>query len=117
MIKRTTLKRKCDKLFSEKVRAIGMCEFAGLDKISCGGVLQCAHIIGRSNFNLRWDSFNALSLCAGHHRYYTSHPFDFYELVKSNWPDQYAYLLEHKNELWDKDYDRVLNELSDWRPL
>jgi hypothetical protein len=104
-------------MFSEKVRAVGECELANLDNVRCGGGLQCMHIIGRANFNLRWDSMNALCGCAGHHSYYTNHPFEFYELVKNTWPDQYAYLLEHKNEIWDKDYDKVEQELKDWRPL
>ena len=109
-------KRKADKIFSEKIREVGVCELKGLDNIKCGGNLQCMHIIGRSNHNLRWDSMNAICGCAGHHRYYTSHPFEFYELIQKNWPEQYKYLQEWKNEVWDKDIDRVLKELGDWRP-
>ena len=114
---RATLKRKCDKLFSEKVRAVGMCELKGLDKVECSDTLQTMHIIGRSNFNLRWDSMNALCGCSGHHMYYTSHPTEFAMLVAEVWPEQWAYLLEHKNEIWDKDLDRVYEELVDWKPL
>lgn len=111
---RKTLKRKADKLFSEKVREVGMCELAGLDDIKCGGNLQCMHIIGRSNYNLRWDSYNAICGCSGHHRYYTSHPFEFYELIQKHWPEQYKYLLKNKNDFWDKDYDKVFEDLENW---
>jgi hypothetical protein len=109
-------KRKADKIFSEKIRAVGMCELAGLDNIKCSEQLQTMHIVGRANHNLRWDSLNAICGCSGHHIYYTAHPTEFAMLFAEHWPDQWAYLQEHRNEIWDKDIDRVLEELSDWRP-
>lgn len=119
-VRKTTkgaLMRKADKIFSEKIRSKGYCELNGLDKIQCGGVLQTMHIISRSNKNLRWDPINALCGCAGHHSYYTYNPFEFYELIRAEFSDRYEYLQRYRNQLWDKDYDRVLNELLDWKPL
>jgi hypothetical protein len=104
-------KAKADKLFSLKVREVGMCELAGLDSIRCSDNLQCMHIIGRSNHNLRWDTMNALCGCSGHHRYYTSHPFEFYELIKREFPKQYEYLQKNKNKFWDKNIEKVLENL------
>lgn len=114
---KSALKRKADKLFGEKIRSKGFCELAGKDKINCGGSLQTMHILGRSNFNLRWDEINAICGCAGHHRWYTSNPFDFYQVMQANFPERMEYLSEHRNEMWDKDIEKVLEELSDWRPL
>lgn len=113
---RAALKRKCDKIFSEKVRAVGACELAGLDHLRCSDQLQTMHIVGRANHNLRWDSMNALCGCSAHHIYYTSRPTEFAMLVEENWPEQYAYLQEHRNEIWDKDLDAVYEMLTDWRP-
>lgn len=113
---RAALKRKCDKIFSEKVRAVGQCELAGLDKNQCSGSLQCMHIVGRSNHNLRWDSMNAICGCAGHHMYYTNRPTEFAMLVSEVWPEQWAYLQEHRNEIWDKDIEAIYEMLVDWRP-
>lgn len=110
---RATLKRKADKMFSEKIRSRGYCQLAGLDKIRCSGNLQTMHIVGRSNHNLRWDSLNALCGCSGHHRYYTSHPFNFYELIKERFPENYVYLQEWKNEIWDRDIEAVLEGLRE----
>ncbi len=112
---RAAKKRKADRIFSEKIRAIGKCAFQGLDNISCSDQLQCAHIVGRSNHNLRWDSINALPLCSGHHRWYTSHPFEWTTMIMNHFKDRYDYLMEYKDELWDKDIDKVLEDLSEWK--
>lgn len=99
--------RTADKNFSIKVRSIGICELKGKDKINCGGNLQCMHIITRTNRRLRWDLMNAISGCAGHHRYYTTHPFEFYEIIKKHFPNKYAYVSEHRHELWNGEYERT----------
>lgn len=114
---KSTLKRKADKIFSEKIRSKGYCELAGKDKVKCGGGLQTMHIIGRANFNLRWDEINALCGCAGHHVYYTNHPTDFAIVISEQFPDRFEYLKEHRNEMWDKDIEKVLEELNDWRVI
>ena len=111
-ITRKSLKAKCDKLFSEKIRKQGWCTFDGVDDVKCGGSLQCAHIIGRANFRLRWDERNAFCLCAGHHTYYTNHPWEWHEIIADNWPSIYKYVNEHRNEIWDKDYEKVLSNLE-----
>jgi len=95
---KTKAKRKLDKLFSLKIRSYGKCLLAkGFDKVHCGGQLQTAHIIGRSNLRLRWDLGNAWCICAGHHIYYTYHPEDWRDLLTAHYP-HYKWLLEHRNE-------------------
>lgn len=66
-----------DKLFSEIVRSIGQCE-------KCGSKtnLQCAHIYSRRYRNTRWDSLNALCLCAGCHFWAHQNPLDFAKFVE-----------------------------------
>jgi predicted restriction endonuclease len=59
---RKTLSNKLDKLFSEKVRAIGRCEKCGKTT-----TLQCSHVYNRSHKWLRWDLENGICLCAGCH--------------------------------------------------
>lgn len=113
---KSALKRRADKIFSEKIRSKGYCFMKGEDNVECGGSLQCAHIVGRANHNLRWDSANAIPLCAGHHIYYTSRPTEFALIISSLIPTRWEYLREHRNEIWDKDIERVLEELEDWRP-
>lgn len=115
-ISRKSLKLKADKLFAQKIRSKEYCQLAGLDRINCSGVLQCMHIVGRANHALRWDSLNALCGCSGHHIFYTAHPTEFAMLIEENFPDRWTYLQANRNEIWDKDIDRVINELKDWRP-
>lgn len=101
-------KLKADKLFSLLIRKVNTCELAGVDSIQCGGGFQCAHIIGRANFKLRWDTANAFCLCAGHHVYYTNHPWEWQELIREQYPDRYEYLNGLRNEMWDRDIEKVL---------
>lgn len=110
---RASLKRKADKLFGMKIRERGKCELSGFDQVKCSGQLQTMHIVGRSNHNLRWDITNALCGCSGHHRYYTSNPFAFFELVRLHFPDRYEYVNQYRNELWDGDLESVVTGLED----
>lgn len=91
--------RKLDREFSLFIREVNYCEIRGLDTIRCNGDLQCMHIVGRANRRLRWDKMNAICGCAGHHIYYTYHPFEFYELIKKYFPEKYQYVNEHRNEI------------------
>ena len=109
---KSALKRKADKLFSELIRQKGFCILKGIDSVSCNGNMQCAHIIGRANHALRWDLKNALCLCAGHHIYYTSHPWEWQELIRTKFPGHYEYLNDKRLDVWDKDIEKVLMDLA-----
>lgn len=111
-VKRSTLSNKADKLFSLKIREVGICMLAGIDKVKCGGSLQCMHIVGRANRRLRWDDMNALCGCAGHHTYYTNHPWEWVGIIQNKFPSKYAYIEKHRNEIWDKDILKILSELE-----
>lgn len=88
-----------DTFFSLLIRSRGICEAKGLDKVTCGGALQCAHIVGRSNKRLRTDENNALCLCAGHHRYYTTKSDEWWlDFLPKHFPKQLAYIQFHRNE-------------------
>ena len=106
-----TLKKKADLLFSKMVRRVGKCELEGKDSVTCNGVLQCMHIIGRSNHHLRWDTQNALCGCQGHHMYYTNHPWEFQEMIKVFYPERYEYLNKERHTLWNGDIQAVLATL------
>lgn len=90
-----------DAIFSRIIRAPGQCAARGwrptqfaLDRewsveqaeheeeiytAKCLGSqgLQCAHIISRSYFGVRWDARNAVPLCAACHTYFTYHPLEW----------------------------------------
>lgn len=110
---RGSLKKKADKLFSLLVRQKGYCELAGKDKVRCGGHLQCAHIFTRSYHSIRWSENNAVCLCAGHHVYYTHHPSEWEEIIRAVFPVKWAASLEGKRDKWDKDINKVLEQLEE----
>lgn len=112
MPKRSTLRNKADRAFSFLVRARGYCEAEDYNHVRHGGQLQCAHIIGRRYYSVRWDEDNALCLCAGHHIWFTHNPEEWRAFIDERWPGRYAKLLRRARKPWDKDYDRVLARLD-----
>ncbi len=97
-------REKADAIARKACHERGYCEASGKDNVRCGGGIQWAHIIGRSNYRLRWSQRNCLALCAGHHVWYTHHPWEWQELIRSAFPNQYEYINTHRNELWDGNY-------------
>lgn len=87
--------KQADKLFAELIHKRGKCERCG--KITS---LQTAHIIPRTNKNLRWNPDNALLLCVACHLYwFHKNPLEAMEWFKLYFPIQYAYLMREKNKL------------------
>jgi len=103
-------KDKCDELWREIIKSGGACEI-------CGQPMRDPHhVIGKKNYALRWDIRNGVRLCFTHHTggNLSAHndPFWFKNWFKKVRPDDYEYLLKKKNEVWDKDYDKVLEYLE-----
>lgn len=75
--KRTTLRNKADRLFSLYIR--------GRDRVcvKCGRQvnLQCAHVFSRRYMNVRFDPRNAVTLCAGCHKYFTHNPIEWEDFM------------------------------------
>jgi hypothetical protein len=86
-------------MWSLEVRAKGECEarefrtkLLGLDalrgiesvytaRIQCGGVLQAAHGFPRTYPRTRHVLLNGFCICAGHHRWFTSHPLEWTQFM------------------------------------
>ena len=86
-------KKEADTLFSLIIRSRGVCQAKGLDQIQCAGYHQCCHIVGRGCYNLRYDEKNALCMCAGHHIFYTNHPWEWsHDFIPKFFSDQYHYV-------------------------
>ena len=111
-VNKSTLKKRCDTLFSLRIRSVGQCVAPVVD-CKHGGQLQCAHIITRWNLRLRWDEMNAICLCAGHHRFYTTRPLEWAELIKTYFPKQYTYVMAHKQELNEETLDETYTRLKE----
>ena len=97
---KSKLQKQCDILFSILVRSVRRCEASQYTKVHCGGQLQCAHIISRSNRRLRWDTMNAICMCAGHHRYFTTKSEAWYwDFLPKYFPDKSEYVKKYRNDI------------------
>lgn len=111
--KRKYSQRIADKYFSLLIRHRGHCEAAGKDSVNCGGSLQCAHIVTRTNKRLRYDELNALCLCAGHHRYYTTHASEwFWQFIPDHFNKQFYYIKRYRDD-YVKNNNNRLKEIID----
>jgi len=88
--------KELDIAMSRLVRSKGRCEASEVS--SCGGELQDAHFISRSNLSLRWDIMNHLSLCYKHHFFFAHrNPFEFVLWFEKKYPERYKYLKFARN--------------------
>ncbi len=111
---KTSLKKKCDKLWSEIIKSGGSCEICGQP------VRDSHHVIGRINLVLRWDLRNGVRLCFQHHtggnKSAHNDPLWFMEQFKAIRPEDYEYLRIKKNETRTFsifDYEEILKRLED----
>ena len=83
-LKLSSLKKKADKLWSERIRSIGQCEY-------CNGKknLNAHHIISRSYTNLRWDLRNGICLDCNCHKFNRSNSFHNNPFVAVDWITRY----------------------------
>lgn len=106
---RGKLTREADRLFSLIVREPGRCWAFGRQH---AGPLQCAHILSRSYRSVRWEEDNAVPLCAGCHRFYTSRPVEWRGDIIAWMGREILEALEQRAlEPWDKDIESVLARL------
>jgi hypothetical protein len=74
--KKKQARDEADRLFSLLVRQRDKrCQVPGCRDMR----LQCAHVLSRRYFATRWNPYNAMALCVGHHKQYTHDPIGWEE--------------------------------------
>jgi hypothetical protein len=112
-ISKSSLKKKCDTLASKYYRAeTPYCELKDKDGVNCGGSLQWAHIFTRGIVHIRYQPYNKLVLCAGHHRYYTSKPIEWVRILEKEFPDRLKLAEENRYKYEKVDYDYWINHFA-----
>lgn len=113
MASRTTSSNKALKIWGEKVheRDNDRCQVCGATPA------QAHHIVGKRNFKLRFELHNGILLCSKHHvmdSKFSAHgtPTLFGEWFESKYPERHQFLRDHVNEIWDKNYDNILEKLG-----
>ena len=108
--------RAADKAFSIAIRAEGKCygqtKFWQGPTFACAGPLHCAHLFSRRYRNIRWDTRNAVPLCAGHHKWFDSRPLEKDDMILDHLEEEYMDLhdlaLEHLD--WYAILEKVLDD-------
>ena len=107
---------KLDILFSKLIRerASWCCEFCH-NHYPPGNTrgLECAHIYGRARKGMRWHPLNAVSLCTGHHMYFTANPLEFFEWVEKHIGGENLIRLRHMAAESFKVSQPVLREIHE----
>lgn len=110
--KRTSIKARCDRMAAAivKLRAGGKCEGCGIE----GQPLDWAHGWARRHHSLRWETRAAFALCRPCHANYTTRPLQWAAYLEVKLGPDLAGEFERKaNEPWDRDYGRVIAELTE----
>lgn len=109
-IPKSVLKKKCDMLASLYYRTLTpICEAEGLDNIRCGGGLQWCHIFSRAIVHMRYEPYNNLIMCSGHHTWYTHNPIEWTRFLEKNFLERLS-LAETQRYKYDKtDYEYWIN--------
>jgi len=107
---RKALKKKCDKLWSEKIRGRGSCERCGKNT-----GLQAAHIISRRYARTRHMTENGMCLCLRCHLYWAhKEPDQFTDWVRSTRGRTIFEWLRERAQSTDKvDYEEVYKKLKE----
>ena len=112
---KTNLKHKCDELWKKIIHLKGYCEV-------CNKPGQNAHhIIGRINYNLRWDLKNGCLLCTSCHKFSRNsahnNPVYFINWFRVHRPEDYEYLQDKKflavKTWYISDYEEIYKKLKE----
>lgn len=114
--KRRKLIDKLDKLWSDKIKSVGKCDYCGKDTY-----LNSHHIFSRSNYSVRWDLDNGICLCSGHHTLssqFSAHkcPMEFSEYIKEKrgieWFNRLRTKANSVVKYSNSDLEEMIKELS-----
>jgi hypothetical protein len=92
----SSVKKSCDRLWSEIVRAGGECERCG--RTSEESQLHAHHVYGRNNHRLRFEPRNGVCLCARCHRWTHDNPLMYADWFQSHRAEDADWLFEEGAE-------------------
>ena len=106
-----------DAAFSDAIRLNRgyVCESCGISGGKKGSGLpqmECAHIYGRANKAVRWDTLNALCLCHTCHRKFTENPLDFQKFLVGYVGQGYLDILNEKRQAIFKTNKAIRSEIA-----
>lgn len=107
--------RPSDKLFSNYIRTRDnwTCQRCGKQYEPPTQALHCSHFQGRGKEATRFDPENAVALCYGCHRYFTSHPAEHYQWQVNRLGQEAVDLLVLRSNQYKKRDDKM--DVIIWR--
>ena len=119
MKKYSGIKGELDKLVGGFFRS-RPCELALTDPTHrCSGNIEWAHLKTRKYLSIRWNTFNAFSLCSSAHFWFTNNPDLFTRWIDKNYPgriDEVNKLMQlniqYKEWMLKELYDKLKEELT-----
>lgn len=112
--KKTRQRHRSVKALDENARAKCF-ERDGYKCIRCGTdkFIQWAHVLSRENRRIRWMLENAMTLCAGCHKFWWhKHPLESGTWFEHTFPERYAILMVEKDKPCDWT-DKDLREMAE----
>lgn len=107
------LKVKCDILASAYYRAqTPYCQASGLDTTQCGGGLQWCHLYSRAILHVRYEPYNNIVMCQGHHLWYTHHPIEWTRFLEARFSERLAEAEANRYKYWKVDYNYWIDHFS-----
>lgn len=97
--KLSALRNKADSLASSYYRnQTPYCQAQAFSNIPCKGILNWCHIYSRSVSRLRYEPYNNLIMCAGHHLYFGYHPVEWVDFCDKHFPEKINEARKHRYE-------------------
>jgi hypothetical protein len=91
----SSVKRSCDQLWSQIIRAKGECERCGRTPENGRG-FHAHHVYGRTDHRLRFDLRNGMAVCSVCHRWAEEHPLEFAKWFEAHRPGDVVYLADQR---------------------
>jgi len=103
-----------DKAFSLAVRHARRhtCEHCKRTQFDGYPKMELAHIYGRANKSVRWDTLNGLCLCHTCHAKFTANPLDFEKWLRVYFGSGYMELLNEKRHQIQKTTEAYRQEVA-----
>ena len=106
-------KKIADKIFAEIIRTPGKCH-----RCNSEYRIQCAHIISRTYYTVRWSLDNAIPLCSGCHVFFTYHPLEWEEYIIGKFGEEHWLDLKKRARTYEKiDYKAIIERLEGQQKL
>lgn len=104
------LKAKADALASAYYRALTpYCQAEAALGMRCGGNLQWCHLFSRAILHMRYEPYNNIIMCQGHHFRFTHNPIEWTRFLEAKFPNKLQEAEANRNKFGKPDYQEWID--------